>query len=80
MEIDEVEMNSVTSSNLRAIGYRDEELYVKFQGGELYCYHGVPKEVYEQLLHFDNAGEDTTVGKFFYREVRGKYRHEKLGG
>ncbi len=42
-----IELTPVTSSNVAALGYDEEnqELHVEFLGGGLYIYEGVPPEV-----------------------------------
>ena len=51
-----VEMNYVDSSNIEAIGY-----------GTIYVYHGVPSEVYENLMSAPSKGS------FLNREIKGIY-------
>lgn len=64
-----VEMNYVDSSNIEAIGHDNDaqELYVRFLSGATYVYHGVPKEVYENLMAAPSKGS------FLNREVKGVY-------
>jgi hypothetical protein len=64
-------MKPVKSSNVDAIGYRGTTLYVRFKGGGLYTYEGVPSEVY----HAGLAAE--SVGSWFSSAVRGKYAHSQ---
>lgn len=64
-------MNPVKSSNIDAIGYRGTTLYIRFKGGGLYSYEGVPSEVY----HAGLAAE--SVGSWFRSKISGTYGHER---
>ena len=50
-----INMIPVESSNIVAIGYDDNTLYVKYSSG-IYRYDNVPKEVTEKLLNSDSKG------------------------
>lgn len=64
------EMTEVKSSNIAKVGWAAEKLFVLFRGGNaIYEYDGVPEKVHQDLLSADS------VGQFFSRNVRGKYRH-----
>ena len=54
-----MERTSITSGNLRALGYdeRDSVLEVEFEGGDLYVYRGVPPEIASDLLEAPNAAQ-----------------------
>lgn len=64
-----VEMNYVDSSNIEAIGHDNDaqELHVRFLSGATYVYHGVPKEVYENLMAAPSKGS------FLNREIKRVY-------
>lgn len=64
-----VEMNYVDSSNIEAIGYDNDaqELHVRFLSGTTYVYHGVPIEVYENLMSAPSKGS------FLNREIKKVY-------
>ena len=64
-----VEMNYVDSSNIEAIGHDTDaqELHVRFLSGTIYVYHGVPNEVYENLM------ASPSKGSFLNREIKGVY-------
>lgn len=64
-----VEMNYVDSSNIEAIGYDNDaqELHVRFLSGTTYIYHGVPSEVYENLMSAPSKGS------FLNREIKRVY-------
>lgn len=66
----------VKSSNLKSIGFDEDkkELEVEFQGGRVYTYSGVPKDVYDVLMHENdraNAGDkEASVGRLFINLVK----------
>ena len=53
-----MELIRVDSSMIYAFGYDEEQqvLEVIFKRNGVYCYHNVPKEVYQQLLDADSKG------------------------
>jgi hypothetical protein len=53
-----VEMVSVSSSDINAIGYDPEssELYVDYAKGGMYIYSGVPAVVFEEFLAAPSKG------------------------
>ena len=67
-----VEMKSVDSSNISAVGYdeRLKKLHIEFSSGT-YMYHDVPKDVYEDLLSAPSKG------KFVHKSIRGTYDYSK---
>lgn len=60
-------LTPVKSSNVEAIGHSGDRLFVRFIGGKLYSYPGVPEAVYRQGL----AAE--SIGTWFRQKVRGIY-------
>ncbi len=62
----DIDMDSVSSSNLEAIGYNEEEevLQVEFSNGTIYQYSNVPEEVYEGLM------SASSKGSYFHYEVK----------
>ena len=62
------------SSNIKAVSYDDEKktLLVEFKMGGKYVYEEVPAELYESFEKAESAG------KFFFVNVRGKYKFNKL--
>lgn len=60
---------AVDSTNLASAGYdRDSRvLEIEFKSGAVYRYLAVPPEVFENLLRA------ASKGRFFVREIRGKY-------
>jgi hypothetical protein len=67
---------SVKSTNLKSLGYDAErrELEVEFQGGRVYVYSGVPKDVYDRLMEEQDkviAGDsNASVGHVFVELVK----------
>lgn len=70
----EIEMVSVSSSNLSAVGYDAEKklLRVKFNAGATYEYRGVPETVYDDLMSADSHGE------YFAANVRNSFPYTKV--
>lgn len=67
-----MERHPVQSSNIAALAWESETLYVTFHHGGEYAYDGVPYEVFTQMV---NA---PSVGKFFHAEVKSKFPFRKL--
>lgn len=67
------EMIYVDSSNIEAIGYDDDaqELHVRFLSGTSYIYHGVPRQIFDDLM------QAPSKGSFLNREVKGVYQYAK---
>lgn len=72
------------SSSIAAYGYGLTEskiaekrfllvLRVVFHTGKIYDYHNVPISLY------DDMEKAESVGKFFNREIKGKYKFEYIG-
>ena len=71
------QMESVTSSNIKAIGYdaAENKLYVEFyskSGRSLYVYYDVPEAIYNSLI---NAGSH---GEYFHRNIKNVYSFDKI--
>lgn len=64
---------NVKSSNIKSIFYDKENssLYVKFIGDTVYQYFDVNVDLYNKML---NA---TSKGKFFFENIKNKYRFIK---
>jgi hypothetical protein len=64
-----VERQSVKSSAIRSIGYResDQTLEVEFDSGRIYQYSGVARSLYEWLLR------SPSKGGIFNRMIRDQY-------
>lgn len=63
---------TVNSSNIKRIGYREGTLYIAFKSGDVYSYDEVPLEVYEQLA----AAE--SVGQAFHKLIKNVFNHSKV--
>ena len=66
-------MISVSSSNLDAVGYEKGTLYVRFKNGSLYSYSGVPEYVYNELMNASSKGH------YLATYVKGRYPYSKIG-
>ncbi len=69
-----MDMISVSSSNIAAVGYNeaDQVLRVQFNNGRTYEYDGVPVDVYDALMVADSVGKEfnaTVKNQFATREV-----------
>jgi hypothetical protein len=67
-------MKPVNSSTIKSVGYDEptSNLQVEFIHGGHYMYHGVPKQLYHQLIGAPS------VGSFFHRNVKDKHKFTKL--
>jgi hypothetical protein len=64
-----VERTPVASKSLRSVGYDEtaSELEVEFQSGRVYCYRGVPAQLYQWLMRSPGKGG------LFNRLIRDRY-------
>lgn len=62
----------VESSNIAEVDWWDGALYVTFLNGRMYRYEGVPLNVAFEVAV---GGGEGSVGKAFWRLVRGRYVH-----
>ena len=64
------------SSNIKSVGYEGDSktLLVEFKNGSKYVYEDVPAELFEAFGKADSAG------KFFFLNVRGKYKFSRMQG
>jgi len=71
---DNVTMVSVSSSNVKSVGYNEgnQVLYVRFLSGSLYIYKNVNKPEYEALL------SAPSVGSYLHRNIKNVYPYERL--
>ena len=69
-----VEMISVSSSNLAAVGYDVENqiVHVQFLNGFEYIYKGVPQHEFDGLL---NA---PSLGSYLHRNYKNVYPYERI--
>ena len=68
-----VEMMYVDSSNVEAVGHDPDaqELHVRFLSGDTYIYHGVPAQVYNELI------ASPSKGSYLNRMIKGTYDYSK---
>jgi hypothetical protein len=64
-------MQSIQSSNIKAIGWDADTLAIDFHNGRRYKYTGVPKAVFDGML----AAE--SVGKYFHAEVKSRFPYSQ---
>jgi hypothetical protein len=59
---------------LAAVAYNHDwrQLYLKFRGGDIYCYRGVPHERYEELLGADSKG------KYVREHILNRYPYQRI--
>lgn len=69
-----MEMVSVSSSNIAAVGYDDEErkLAVEFNSGSVYHYDNVSRDTFEALR------DAPSVGKYFHANIRDQYDYTRV--
>ena len=63
----------VSSSDIRSVGWQDDTLEIEFKSGGIYQYHGVPQDVYFNLL---SAG---SCGRYFHSFIKPFYHGIKIG-
>jgi hypothetical protein len=70
-----METVEVTSSTIREVKYdlTKEELIITFKNNAQYLYEGVSPETFKELISADS------VGKYFDKEIKGKYNFKRLG-
>lgn len=66
-----MEKVKVISSNVVAIGYENNRLFIDYKSGS-YVYENVPKEIYDGLLKADSKG------KYMHQKVKGRYDYARL--
>lgn len=66
------EMHPVSSSNIAAVGYDSEIVYVQFLDGSTYAYKGVAEHEYENLL------TASSVGSYLNRNFKNIYPYERV--
>ena len=49
-------MTAVISSNLAAVGYENNTLYIRFHSGSVYEYANVPTNVYQGFMNASSKG------------------------
>lgn len=68
------EMQPVSSSNIAAVGYdeENESVYVQFLDGSTYAYKGV------QAHEFENLRTAASVGSYLNRNYKNVYPYERM--
>lgn len=69
-------MRRVTSSNISAIGYDGQTLFVEFTGSGTYRFENVPPEIDAELRAIEEAGG--SVGRYFHYAIRSKFASSKV--
>jgi hypothetical protein len=69
-----MERTPVESSQLVSVGYdpATSTLEIEFKGGGIYQYFDVSPEVHKAFI------EAESLGRYFGKEIRGKFKFEKL--
>lgn len=69
-----MEMTTVVSSNVTAVGYDEDTqtLQVEFNNGTAYQYFDVPVTIFEGLVGA------ASVGQFLHLQVKGVYRYSRV--
>ena len=72
---EKLDMYSVVSSNIVSAGYDSivNSLKVNFMNGTSYIFLEVPKKIFLKLI------EAVSAGKYFNKNVKGKYNYKKVG-
>ena len=68
-----MKMIEVISSNVVAVGYENNQLFVDYKSGS-YVYDNVPEEIFAGLLAAESKG------KYMHAKVKGRYNYYKLEG
>ena len=66
-------MIPVSSSDLSAVGYENNTLYIRFNKGKTYAYTGVSENIYKNLLSAPSKG------KYFHAHIRNIYLGRIVG-
>lgn len=71
----EIEMISVSSSNVESIGYDEttQTLRIRFLNGAIYEYKNVP------IVEFDALKNAPSVGSYLNQNIRNAYPFERIG-
>jgi len=70
----EMKWVAVKSRMLFAVAYNDDwqQLYLKFRSGDIYCYRGVPRARFEELLAADSKGQ------YCRRYILNRYPYQRI--
>ena len=64
--------SEVNSSNIKSVGYLNNNLLVEYHSGDVYSYKQVPALLYDKLVTADS------VGRFVNSEIKSKYKCELM--
>ena len=67
-----MQMFTVDSSNLDAVGYENSSLFIRFNSGGLYEYINVPEHIYRELL------SASSKGKYHARYIKNVYQFRRI--
>ncbi len=70
-----MQLTPVTSSSIAAVGYDlvQNVLLIQFHGKvTTYPYHGVPVELYEEMM------KSNSIGSFYAKNIKGRFPNEPL--
>ncbi|MBU1122455.1 MAG: KTSC domain-containing protein [Candidatus Omnitrophica bacterium] len=69
-----IEMIPVSSSNIQAIGYDEDNeiVHVQFLNNTEYIYKGVPRPIFEGLIN------SPSIGSFLHRNFKNVYPYERV--
>lgn len=72
MNIADVSMKPVDSSNIESLGYFQGNLFVRFMNGGIYKYRDVSEDIYQELL------DAPSKGKFLNSSIKPNHKFERL--
>jgi hypothetical protein len=72
IELQEIELKEVKSSNILRIGYDAGTLVVEFKSGTKYSFSGVTEKEHQELM------EAKSIGSHFHAKIRSKYTGTKI--
>ena len=67
-----MERKSVTSSNIKSIGFDNGTMQVEFRGGAVYDHFDVPGDAYDKLMSADSKGAH------YHKAIKGQYKVQRL--
>ena len=65
-------MVRVISGDLFSVGYKVNNLYIKFNSGATYIFYNVPHYLFEGLLGAPSKG------KYFHSNIKDRYRFSRI--
>lgn len=67
-----LQMNSVKSTSIAAIGYKYRTMKVAFNNGKVYEFKKVPR------AHFDRFCSANSKGNFFVKEIKASFPYKEV--